>query len=205
VLALSVFLAVLGPLALAAGPARAQAGFTATERDALERGRLVVRSEERAIGEYRLVGGTSWQVIDLPPEDVWRSVHDAQMYQHVLPRAETVEVLASTPVETRVRVRHAAGPIAAEYTLVMQFDERERYMRFHLDRGADNDLREGWGYVHVREYAPGRSIVVYGVLADLGSGVIAGFVRAEVQEWMLKVPRELRRWVEGPGRPRRLG
>ena len=65
--------------------ASAERPFTSAERARLDRGDLVVRETHRQRGSLRLVGGASWQVVDMPPEAVWRALLDTPAYTHMIP------------------------------------------------------------------------------------------------------------------------
>lgn len=48
----------------------------------------------------------------------------------------------------------------------------------------------------------GKSLVAWGCMADVGSGVVTGVLRPVVHKWMLRVPQTIKKWVEGSGKSR---
>ena len=53
----------------------------------------------------------------------------------------------------------------------------------------------------MRPYADGKkTLLAYGVMADLDVGGIGAFLRDHMHEWLLKVPWTVKRFVEGSGR-----
>ncbi|MCA9581432.1 MAG: SRPBCC family protein [Myxococcales bacterium] len=202
------YLVLLSPLVLGVlfftAPAEAQGSFTAAERQQLKDGKLVSRAESRQRGELKLIGGTSWQVIDLPPTVVWKAVTDFPNYPSFLPRAKQTRVMEKKGKKSVVWVLHQEGPVRAEYSLDMIVEPRARMGQFRLNRTRKHDIREGWGFFSVQPYGSGKSIVSFGILADVGSGVLSGLVRPTVQKWILRVPSELRKYLRGRGKSRYL-
>ena len=48
--------------------------------------------------------------------------------------------------------------------------------------------------------ATGKTLLAYGVMADIGGGFLMGSMRDSVHEWMLRTPWMIKRFVEGSGR-----
>jgi hypothetical protein len=69
-------------------------------------------------------------------------------------------------------------------------------MRFRLDRSRPSSIRDAFGELRVTPYPQGRSVVSLAILADVGEGLVAGLVRSNVHEWMLRVPAQLKKYVE---------
>lgn len=198
--------AALGCIVLLAGVARAQEtdGFTADERQRLDRGELVVRPVTRRRGSLRLIGGSSWQVVERSVSETWRALCDPRSYRSMLPAAQEARVVAHRPGERVVRVTHAAGFVSASYHLRMQYDHDRHDIAFRLDEGRPNDLRAAWGFIAVGPYRddPERALVSYGVMADVGGGVLGGIMRGAIHDWMLRVPSTIRGYLHGAARYR---
>ncbi len=179
-------------------------GFSADERRRLEEGELVARPVARRRGALRLIGGSSWQVVDQPPEVTWRALCDAPSYRHMLPAAQEARVVSHRPGQRVVRVSHAVGFVSARYHLRMRYDHDRRDVSFSLDEQRPNDLRAAWGFLSVAPFEddPSRSLVSYGVMADVGGGVLGGIMRGQIHEWMLRVPTTIRDYLHGSGRTR---
>ncbi len=195
--ALLVVLAVTGT-----GPtlAVAQKLFTAQEKAALAAGKLVVRPATRRRGNLTLVGGLSWQVINLPPDAVWRAVTDFANYRKFVPAVEVSRVTEHKSPVSIVYVEHERGPISVDYFMKMTVDHKNRTAEFQLDKSRRHDIDEGWGFFIVTPYGENRSMVSYGIYSDAGGGLIAGIVRPQVERWTLRVPAELKKYIEGSGR-----
>src|SRR5688500_10513141 len=77
VIALCALLCALLASDLAGGTASAGTeggSFTAEEWRRLDAGETIVRPASRMQGDVRLLGGSSWQVIDAQPSAVWRAL-----------------------------------------------------------------------------------------------------------------------------------
>src|ERR1044071_6315105 len=59
--------------------------FTAEETRRLDAGQLVFRRMVKNQGRLRLMGGSSWQVIDARPDVVWRALLDTPRYRRMMP------------------------------------------------------------------------------------------------------------------------
>ncbi|MDD9942564.1 MAG: SRPBCC family protein [Myxococcales bacterium] len=196
---------LLSALLLIVGQASAgaQGGdeFTVEERRALAAGELVTRPMERQAGHLDLIGGSAWQVINAPPAIVFRALLDTPRYPRMMPQvveARRVEGPRASP--RTIFMRQGAGPIGVSYYLNVRVDRERRDIRFRMDTGRPHDLRAAWGSYSVRAYPGGRTLLAYGVMADLGRGMLRVLVRETVHVWMLKVPWTVKRFVEGSGR-----
>jgi ribosome-associated toxin RatA of RatAB toxin-antitoxin module len=200
VIAIASFTLLLAATITAPRVAHAQKELSGAERASLNRGQLVMRPMERRHGDLKLVGGVAWQVIDLPSESVWKAVTDYGNYRRFIPVAIESLVTHKDAKGSTVRMRHARGPIDMEYSLHLSVKESTKTASFKVDKARKHDIREGWGYFAVEPFGPTKSLVTFGIFADVGDGIFAGLVRPKVQDWMLRVPAELRKFVHGSGR-----
>jgi hypothetical protein len=185
-------------------PARAgsntQPQLTADERQRLERGELVERRMVREQGRLRLIGGTSWQVIDAEPAVVWQALLDTSYYPRMLPQCSEARVIADSGRARTVFVRHGGGLVEASYYLDVRLDPSRQDMSFRVNESRPRGIRAAWGFYAVRSHTGGRTLLAYGVMADIGDGVARALLRGSVHEWMMKVPWMVKRFVEGSGR-----
>lgn len=194
-------------LVLAHGPAIARdapSELTRNELRRLERGELVVRPSTERRGELRLIGGTAFQVVSASPDVVWQALLDTPYYRRMLPELQQAEVVRETARgtgQTRiVSLKHGRGPAITSYFVSMQIDPHKRDIAFRLDETRPHDIRAAWGFYTVRPHGAGKTLLVFGVLADPGDGVLKTVLRPAVQEWALRVPWMVKRFVEGSGR-----
>lgn len=196
-LAVTCVLFFAGSSALAAPKSRP---LTAQERQRLDNGELVTRPTIERRGTLRLVGGSSWQVIDAKPSAVWQAVLDASRYHRMLPRVNRAKVIKKSAGQRTVFVSHVAGMISASYYLKVKTYPDRWDVTFVLDDTRPHSVRAAWGFYSIRPYGNGKTLLAYGAMVDVGDGLIATIARGTVQEWTLKVPKLIKRFVEGSGR-----
>jgi hypothetical protein len=135
---------------------------------------------------------------------VWRALLDTQYYQRMLPELSEAHVIRETPrgpgQQRIVTLTHGRGPAVASYSLTMQIDEKHRDIAFRMDETRPHDIRAAWGFYTVRPHGAGRTLLVFGVLTDPGDGLFKMVLRPAVQDWALRVPWMVKRFVEGSGR-----
>lgn len=172
------------------------------EANALKQGRLVMHPKTFRAGGAQMFGGTSWQKVDLPPEVVWEAVLDTSRYPNMLPQVSEARLLGNSPGSRLVFVRHGQGVVSARYHLVMQCRTLTRTAIFHVDQTRPGNLNRGRGYMAIQPFGEGESLMTFHIMADVGGGMVTSLLRPQIQEWMLRVPQTIKRYVEGPGRER---
>jgi len=179
--------------------------LTDGEMARLNRGRLVARRTTERRGGMILIGGTSYQVIDLPPDQLWRALKDRSQYlRQMLPQTEEVVQLERSGNARTLRLTHEYGIVSASYAVTFNYDDGAKTIIFRLDESRPHDLRAGWGFIRLRPWGDGgdKTLVAFGMMADVGSGLVSGALRPTLHEWMLKVPWTIKQYVEGIGRRR---
>jgi hypothetical protein len=153
-------------------------------------------------GSLLLVGGSAWQVIDAPPDAVYRAIGDVPRYPRMLPRVSHARVVSSRGHRKVIEIRHDYGVADPRYYLRARFYPERRDVTFTLDDRRRNSLRAAWGFFTVRPYGRNRTLLAYGCMADIGDGVVGGFLRPTVHDWLMRVPNTIKRFIEGSGRRR---
>jgi hypothetical protein len=201
---LCVVLSLLSPLTT---PNKVRAGvssstFTSEEWRKLEAGELVLRPSTREQDGMRLMGGSSWQIIDAAPDAVWRALLDTGHYHKMMPQVLEARVVRNQDNVRTVFLRQGSeGLVEAKYYLKVSVHEDRHDITFSVDDSRPRQmLRAAWGFYTVRPYHEGRTLLAYGVMADIGTGVLAGLMRHNVHDWMLRTPWMVKRFVEGSGR-----
>ena len=148
------------------------------------------------------MGGSSWQVIDAAPDAVWRALLDTSHYHKMMPQVLEARVVAQAGQRAhRVPAPGRRGLVEAKYYLRVSVHEERHDITFTVDDSKPREvLRAAWGFYTVRPYRDGRTLLAYGVMADIGTGFMAGVMRHNVHEWMLRTPWLVKRFVEGSGR-----
>lgn len=172
--------------------------FTSDERRRLLAGELVRRNITRREGDSHLFGGTSWMRVRAPIEQVWRRVADTSAYPRLIPSLDRARVVEERDGTRIVYMHHSYAIASSAYYVRMRFDHEQHTMQFELDRSRPHDIRAGRGFITLSPYR-GDTIVAWGMLADVGAGIIQDVFGPFLNEWLLLPPRCLRDDVE-PGR-----
>lgn len=172
-----------------------------TERDRarLARGELIIRRTAQRRGALQLIGGTSFQVVNVSPELAWRALHDAARFGKMLPGASESRQTFHRGNDRGIVVKHGDGAVTASYRLRLNYIEPSRVLMFQVDDRSPGALRAGWGFLRIQRWTSTRTLVSFGVLADVGNGMLAGALRPRVHDWMLRVPRTMKRFLENDG------
>jgi hypothetical protein len=189
-----IFACLVTPVAQ--GRAGQDAPFSALELADLQAGKLVRRESVEKRGSLHLVGGSSWQLIGARPEVVFRALLDTHKYTHMLPAVTGSHLLDEGPGTRVVRLEHKRGPIGVSYEVRARFYPERGDITFLLEHGNKGAPRAAWGFFSVRPYGRDLTLLSYGVMADPGEGIIVGLLRGVVQDWMLQVPRQVKKFVE---------
>ncbi len=177
----------------------------ATELAALAKGALVTRPLRVQRGELRLFGGSSWQVIDAEPQLVWQALLDTERYPHMLPAVIEARLVATpTPTLRHVYLHQGSWPILTSYYLILRSDPARYTLEFQLDQDRPHGLKAGWGMIRLVAYGPRKTLVAFGMLADVGHGILAWVTAGLIQTWMLKTPWAIKRYLDHGGRARYL-
>lgn len=162
----------------------------------LSGGELVTRSAIEQRGSLHLLGGTSFQVIDAEPAVVYRALLDTPRYTRMLPTVTASRVLSEQAGSRLVRLEHKRGPLGVSYDVRARMAPDRNDITFLVERSPDGAPRAAWGFFSARPYADGKTLLSYGVMADPGSGIVVGLLRGIVHEWILRVPRQVKGFVE---------
>lgn len=175
--------------------------FTPAEQARLRAGELVQRPATERRGRLHLMGGTSFQVVDAPRDVVWQALVDTEHYSKMLPQVLEARLVQDRGAHRLVYLRQGQqGFVETAYYLDVDLDQQRGDIAFRMDSKRPHDLRAAYGFYSVRPFESGRTLLCYGIMADIGEGVLRSLLRGAVQEWMLKTPWMVKRFVEGSGR-----
>ena len=75
-------------------------------------------------------------------------------------------------------------------------DPKRGSIHFQLDHSQPAAIAEAFGDLRVTALSPGRSVISFAIMVDVGNGLIASLLRSQVHEWMLRVPEQLEHHIE---------
>jgi hypothetical protein len=175
-----------------------------SEASRLARGETVVRSETLAQGAHRYVGGITYTVVDAKSADLDALFDDVASWRKVLPRTKRARLVPAPEVQVGeaahdsfVEITQGTSLVSAEYTLRVRRQGGE--LRFWLDPSLPHDIDDAWGFFRAspftNEAGEPRLLLTYGILVDVGPGIVRDLFEEKVRAAMLSVPQLLRRHV----------
>jgi ribosome-associated toxin RatA of RatAB toxin-antitoxin module len=179
--------------------------LTDEDKKLLVSGELVVKQKSEQQGSLKLIGGQSWQIVDVPVDIAWQAVADLSRYKRFIPLATESDVKHQAGNEADLAMRQQWGPIDVRYVFQTTLDPDGRSMVFRVDHSQDHDIRAGWGFMRVRPFKGNRTLVSFGALVDIGDGVFVSIIRPAVRRDLLRVPFYFKRHLEGDGRMLYIG
>jgi hypothetical protein len=188
--------AVVAPTPTVLGKSGQDAPFSSDELALLREGKLVKRAAKENRGSLQLMGGTSWQLIGARPEVVFRALLDTTKYKHMLPAVTNSTLVNEAPGTRVVRLEHKKGPVGVTYDVRARYYPERGDITFLLERAPKGAPRAAWGFFSVRPYGRDLTLLSYGVMADPGDGILVGLLRGVVHDWILQVPRQVKKYVE---------
>ena len=174
--------------------------LTREDKKELATGELVVKQKNEQRGAYKLIGGQSWQIVDVPIDIAWRALRDLPLYKRIIPLATETEVKQQSGQEADLAVRQQWGPVDVRYVLRTTIDSDRHAVMFRVDHSHEHDIRAGWGFIRVRPYKNTQTLVSFGALVDIGDGVFVSIIRPAVRRDLLRIPSYFKKHVEGEGR-----
>jgi len=181
--------------------AAAQHDLSAAERAQLQRGELVTRPALRRVGEQITFGGTSYQVIQAPLQHVWRALSDPRRYTEMLPQVRSARQVGQAGTSRAVALRHQRGPMDVRYVMNFLFEPGTHTVLFNLDETRPHDIRTGWGFIRLARRGPDHTLVSFGAMVGIDSGVVSVGLRPTLQEWILKVPLTMKWYMDRQRQP----
>jgi ribosome-associated toxin RatA of RatAB toxin-antitoxin module len=179
--------------------------LTTEDKKLLAAGELVMKQKSEQRGAYKLIGGQSWQIIDVPVGIAWQAVKDLPQYKSFIPLATETDITHQAGEEADLALRQQWGPIDVRYVLRTTLEPDRGALVFRVDHSHDHDIRAGWGFIRVRPYKGDRTLVSFGALVDIGDGVFVSIIRPAIRRDLLRIPYYFKRHIEGEGRALYVG
>jgi len=171
--------AVLASVLLAGGSARADS-LGAGEVDRLLRGDCVARTQELHRGLRRYVGGVAYKIFDATPEDLASLLDDVGDWGRFLPKTRDAHRVGAIGNDPLVQITHGSALVQVGYTLRVHRDGSS--VRFWMDPARPHDIEDVWGFFRAEPMGDGRTLVTYGILIDMGDGILRDMFEDRVRD-----------------------
>ena len=185
----SILLPVLAAACLNSVPARADA-LSGADTERLESGATVTRTDTLERGDRRYVGGVTYTVIDAQPGDLERLLADVKDWQRFLPKTRDARRVGTAGGDPLVQVTHGSSLLQVSYTV--RVHRQGNLLRFWMDPSRPHDIEDVWGFFRMQPIRHDRTLVTYGILIDMGPGVLRSLFENRVRELALTVPQRVR-------------
>lgn len=185
------FLAPLAATAVMLASSAAHAdGLSPDETARLLRGEAVSRSQQLDRGGRHYVGGVTYEIVDAAPDELSALLDDVSSWRRFLPKAREAIRVGAVGGDSLVEITHGSSLIQVAYTLQVHRDAQG--VRFWLDLDRPHDIEDAWGYMRATPMPHGRTLVTWGILVDMGPGLLRDLFEDKVQAQALGVPDRVR-------------
>lgn len=179
----------------------------ASERTRLARGETIVRENTIDDADHRWVGGITYTMVDTSPSQLWALFDDMEAYRRILPKTKHAKLVGRDGDDRLVELVQGNSIVSAEYTIRVRTDATTREMRFWLEPSRPHSIDDAWGFFRISpfttETGESRVLLTYGVMVDVGPGLVRELFEEKVRAAMLAVPQGVRRYVVGARRVER--
>jgi hypothetical protein len=179
----------MASLLLASASGRAD-GLSADETDRLLRGDCVARTQDLRRGMRRYVGGVAYKIIDASPEDLAALLDDVNRWGLFLPKTRDAHRVGAVGDDPLVQITHGSALVQVGYTL--RVHRAANSVRFWMVPSRAHDIEDVWGFFRAEPIGDGRTLVSYGILIDMGDGILRDMFEDRVRELALEVPDHVR-------------
>ena len=186
-----------------ASPARAD-GLRPDESARLARGETVIRAQTLERGDRRYVGGLTYTIVDASAAELAGLLEDVGALRRVLPKTKRARVVETTSDgDQLIELAQGNALVEAEYTIRVRREAGEA--RFWLEPSRPHAIDDAWGFFRYQPFVSAtgeqRVLLTYGVLVDVGPGIVRELFEERVRAALLSVPQLVRRQVAELRRP----
>jgi hypothetical protein len=181
--------AVFALASLASGTARGDE-LNATENGRLLHGDTVARTQNLQRWNRRYVGGVTYKILDATTQDLESLLDDVGAWRQFLPKTRDAQRIGAVGGDPLVHITHGSALVQVAYTL--RVHREGNVVRFWMDPSRSHDIEDVWGFFRAEPMADGRTLVTYGILIDMGQGILRDMFEERVREVALEVPDHVR-------------
>jgi hypothetical protein len=185
----SIAIASLAAVWIASASARAD-GLSAAEAGQLVSGATVARTQAFERSDQRYVGGVTYTILDARAGELAELLDDVDGWKHFLPKTRNARHVGGAGGDTLVEVTHGSSLLQVTYTMRVRRDGN--IVRFWMDPLRPHGIKDVWGFFRTEPFSGGRTLVTYGILIDMGEGLLRTLFEDRVRELALTVPQRVR-------------
>ncbi|MBN2343692.1 MAG: SRPBCC family protein [Deltaproteobacteria bacterium] len=174
--------------------------FTAAEKAKLKKGRTVVKLLPTS-GKKGFYGGSGYALIDASVDEVWKVLTDWSAYPKMFPNTEVCEQISKKGNKTLLKMKIGHPVVNVRYHVETTADPEKKSLHFQLLSQYPHDIDSLTGYWRLFPQSGGRTLAAYVVSVKAPPGIvsIAGDDLANrAIKALLKIPGDIKRWIDGP-------
>lgn len=168
-------------------------GLSADETARLMRGETVSRAQQLDRGMRHYVGGVTYAIVNVSPQELAALEDDVGSWRRFLPSTRDAQRVGEVAGDSLIEMTHGSTLLQVAYTL--RFHHEGREMRFWMDRTRAHDIDDAWGFLRTDPMPDGRTLLTWGILIDMGPGLLRDLFEPKVQAMALGVPERVRNVV----------
>jgi hypothetical protein len=136
------------------------------------------------------VGGVTYKLLDATTGDLAGLLNDVDAWRKFLPKTRDAQRVGTAGDDALVRVTHGSALVQVAYTL--RVHREGDVVRFWMVPAQAHDIEDVWGFFRAEPTAGGRTLVTFGILIDMGAGILRDMFEQRVREVALEVPDHVR-------------
>jgi hypothetical protein len=179
------------------GPPDRTHALSVEETARLSRRETVIREHTLERGDHRYIGGITYTVVDASSAEIGAIFDNVESLRRVLPRTKRARVVGSSDGDQLFELAQGNAVMEAEYTVRVRRGRNEA--RFWLDPSRPHSIDDAWGFFRYEPFVGStgeeRVLLTYGVLVDVGPGIVRELFEERVRAALLSVPQLVRRQV----------
>ena len=199
-------------LACLVAPSLGHAGQAPSSEEAAARldcGETVVFDQNLESKGHRYVGGVTYTLIDARLSELLTLFEDVRAYKQVLPRTKQARLIGMNDGDLFVELRQGTSMLETSYTIRVHREPDAQaqgttgqgtVFRFWLDRSKPHGIEDAWGYFRLQPVPDGptgapRVLLTYGILVDIGPGLVRDLFEERLRQLALTVPQRVREYA----------
>jgi hypothetical protein len=192
---------VLASLSLAWVPdsARAQETFAGEESARLARGDTLTFEQTVDKPNHHYVGGVTYTVVDATAGELTSLLEDVRAYRQLLPHTKQARLIGVNGNDFFVELRQGTALLETAYKIRVRREDGGRLFRFWLDATKPHGIADAWGFFRVSPLQDGptapRVLLTYGILVDVGPGIVRDLFEERLRTLVLTVPQLVRQYA----------
>jgi hypothetical protein len=175
------------------------------ESTRLAHGETVTFEETLERPGHHYVGGITYTVVDASASEVTTLLENVRAYGQLLPHTKHARLIGVDGNDFFVELRQGPALLETTYTVRVRREEGGRLFRFWLDPTKPHGIADAWGFfrvsplqgntaAHAGPDAP-RVLLTYGILVDIGPGLIRDLFEERLRTLVLTVPQLVRQYA----------